>query len=44
MRWSQQGAHLLLQIRTEVLNKELRRRFQHWYPSMAEESVLPLAA
>lgn len=38
------GAHLLLQIPTEVLNKELRSRFQHWYPDMADESALPLAA
>ena len=46
MRWSQRGADLLLQIRTQVLNKELRTRFQQWYPSMAEESEpeLQLAA
>ena len=46
MRWSQRGAHLLLQIRTQVLNKELRNRFQHWYPGMADESAseLQLAA
>jgi len=28
MRWSQQGAHLLLQVRTRVLNDELREIFQ----------------
>src|SRR5262245_16522872 len=39
MRWSQRGAHLLLQVRTHVLNKELRGRFQQWYPGMAEESA-----
>jgi len=46
MRWSQRGAHLLLQIRTQVPNKELRNRFQHWYPGMADESEseLQLAA
>jgi len=38
MRWSQRGAHLLLQIRTQVLNKELRTRFHQWYPSIANES------
>jgi hypothetical protein len=38
MRWSQRGAHLLLQVRTHVLNKELRARFQQWYPGMADES------
>ena len=46
MRWSQRGAHLLLQIRTQVLNKELRSRFQQWYADMADESEpeLQLAA
>ncbi len=38
MRWSQRGAHLLLQVRTQVLNKELCGWFQQWCPSMAEES------
>jgi hypothetical protein len=28
MRWSQRGVHLLLKIRTQVLNKELRSRLQ----------------
>jgi hypothetical protein len=32
MRWSQRGAHLLLQIRTRVLNDELRETFRQWYP------------
>jgi len=32
MRWSQQGAHLLLHIRTRVLNDELREIFDRWYP------------
>jgi hypothetical protein len=31
MRWSQKGAHLLLQIRTRVLNDELREVFRQWY-------------
>jgi hypothetical protein len=34
MRWTKAGAHLLLQIRTHVLNDELRSRFQKWYPAM----------
>jgi hypothetical protein len=34
MRWTKTGAHLLLQIRTHVLNDELRSRFQKWYPAM----------
>ena len=33
MRWSQKGAHLLLQIRTRVLNDELREVFRQWYPN-----------
>jgi hypothetical protein len=30
MRWSPRGAHLLLQVRTRVLNEELRSTFGHW--------------
>ena len=37
MRWSQQGAHLLLQVRTRVLNDELRDVFRQWYPNFAQE-------
>jgi hypothetical protein len=39
MRWSQQGAHLLLQIRTRVLKDELREIFGRWYPPFAQEEV-----
>lgn len=31
MRWTPKGAHLLLQIRTKVLNQELKQKFQEWY-------------
>ncbi len=31
MRWSQRGAHLLLQVRTKVLDEELRDTFKRWY-------------
>ena len=34
MRWTKPGTHLLLQIRTHVLNDELRSRFRNWYPAM----------
>lgn len=34
MRWSRRGAHLLLQVRTKVLNKELRDTFCRWYPAL----------
>ena len=32
MRWSQRGAHLLLQIRTRVLNGDWEATFRQWYP------------
>jgi len=32
MRWTPRGAHLLLQIRTKVLNDELTDVFRRWYP------------
>ena len=34
MRGTRQGAHHLLQIRTRVLNRDLRRAFVQWYPGM----------
>jgi hypothetical protein len=33
MRWTPQGAHLLLQIRTRVLNDQLAGDFRRWYPN-----------
>ena len=33
MQWSQRGAHLLLQIRTRVLNEEWENKFRSWYPA-----------
>ena len=33
MRWTPKGAHLLLQVRTKVLNDELAGVFQRWYPA-----------
>ena len=32
MQWSPKGAHLLLQMRTRVLNGELEQIFRNWYP------------
>ena len=32
MRWSPRGAHLLLQIRTRVLNDTLADDYGRWYP------------
>jgi hypothetical protein len=34
MKWTKRGAHLLLQVRTHVLNGELRDMFCQWYPGM----------
>lgn len=31
MRWSRKGAHLLLQVRTRVLDGEWRNTFKRWY-------------
>lgn len=32
MRWTPRGAHLLLQIRTRVLNDQLAGDFHRWHP------------
>ena len=32
MRWTPRGAHLLLQIRTRVLNGTLADDYRRWYP------------
>jgi hypothetical protein len=34
MRWTERGAHRLLQVRTRVLNADLRATFQRWYPGL----------
>src|SRR5437667_9213681 len=47
MRWTKRGAHLLLQIRTQVLDDTLTEIFQHWYPGMKtgelQQAPLPVA-
>jgi hypothetical protein len=37
MRWGQRGAHHLLQVRTKVLNGDLRQIFAGWYPGLRSE-------
>jgi hypothetical protein len=32
MQWAKSGAHLLLQIRTRVLNDDWETQFREWYP------------
>lgn len=36
IRWTKQGAHLLLQLRIKNLNHEFREHFSKWYSSMKE--------
>jgi hypothetical protein len=33
------GAHLLLQVRAQVLNEDLRSTFERWYPAMTSTDV-----
>jgi hypothetical protein len=42
MRWTQRGAHLLLQTRVQVLNDELRGTFGRWFPGMKVEGQATL--
>jgi hypothetical protein len=39
MRWTKKGAHLLLQVRTQVLNDALHRTFERWYGAMTKTDV-----
>jgi hypothetical protein len=32
MQWTPEGAHLLLQVRTQVLNEDWADTFRTWYP------------
>jgi len=38
MSWSRRGAHLLLQVRTQALNEDLRGKFDKWYPGFNAQS------
>ena len=44
MRWSNQGAHLLLQVRADVIDGRLVDDFDRWYPGFRTEEPLPMAA
>ena len=35
MRWTPRGAHLLLQVRTRVLNDQHADDFHRWYPGLS---------
>jgi len=39
MRWTPHGAHLLLQVRTGVLNDQLAGDFHRWYPGSAKPRI-----
>lgn len=44
MRWTEKGAHPLLQLRTKTLYDDLRDKFCEWYPGMTQSTEnLPLA-
>ena len=36
MRWTPRGAHLLLQVRTRILNDHLAGDFRRWYPGFGQ--------
>jgi hypothetical protein len=42
MRWSSEGAHLLLQVRCAVLDKRLDSLFREWFPSFRKQLATPL--
>jgi hypothetical protein len=47
MQWTQRGAHMLLQIRTRVLNEEWEDTLRRWYPgfrSKTQENPVKKAA
>jgi hypothetical protein len=44
MGWSQRGAHLLLQIRTRVLDEEWEDTFRRWYPDFRPQGQAKKAA
>jgi hypothetical protein len=39
MRWTKRGAHMLLQVRAQVLNEDLRSTFERWYGAMTSTNV-----
>jgi hypothetical protein len=40
MQWTQRGAHLLLQVRTRVLNEEWEDVFRRWYPDFRQQQSM----
>jgi hypothetical protein len=44
MRWTRRGAHLLLQIRTQVLDDQWATTFRQWYPGLSAAGGSVVAA
>ena len=44
MQWTQRGAHLLLQVRTRVLNEEWEDVFRRWNPDFRQQQSMKAAA
>lgn len=44
MRWSHAGAHMLLQVRAEVVDGRLDESFERWYPGFGGTNSCALAA
>ena len=45
MHWTERGAHLLLQVRVQVINGDPRQTFGRWYPGVnTVAEPLPLVA
>jgi hypothetical protein len=44
MRWSKQGAHLMLQTRTRTLDGTLRKKFEQWYPGLKSREKTQMTA
>jgi hypothetical protein len=44
MRWTRQGAHLLLQVRLQVINQEWSSTFARWYPGLTIDPGLEALA
>jgi hypothetical protein len=42
MGWSAEGAHLLLQVRCAVLDKQLDTLFREWHPNFRTQHAAPL--
>ena len=42
MRWSAEGAHLLLQVRCAALNNRLDNLFREWHPKFRKQQAIPL--